>query len=104
MEKTLQDQSAKGIIACNNSSTKATIAAVMKEGRKDLSVMGFDLSDPAVAALKDGSYHFATIAQNPEKMGYEAVMAAAALANVETVSERDVNTGIAVIDAKNFKG
>lgn len=31
-------------------------------------------------------------------------MAAAALANVETVSERDVNTGIAVIDAKNFKG
>lgn len=64
--------------------------------------MGFDLSDPAVAALKDGSYHFATIAQNPEKMGYEAVMAAAALA--KTVSERDVNTGIAVIDAKNFKG
>lgn len=57
MEKTLQDQSVKGIIACNNSSTKATIAAVMKEGRKDLSVMGFDLSDPAVAALKDGSYH-----------------------------------------------
>lgn len=104
VEKTLQDQSVKGIIACNNSSTKATIAAVMKEGRKDLSVMGFDLSDPAVVALKDGSYHFATIAQNPEKMGYEAVMAAAALANGETVSERDVNTGIAVIDAKNFKG
>ena len=104
VEKTLQDQSVKGIIACNNSSTKATIATVMKEGRKDLSVMGFDLSEPAVAALKDGSYHFATIAQNPERMGYEAVMAAAALANGETVSERDVNTGIAVIDAKNFKG
>lgn len=52
MEKTLQDKSVKGIIACNNSSTKATIAAVMKEGRKDLAVMGFDLSEPAVAALK----------------------------------------------------
>lgn len=45
--------------------------------------------------LKDGSYHFATIAQNPEKMGYEAVKA---------VSERDVNTGITTMDAKNFKG
>ena len=104
VEKTLQDKSVKGIIACNNSSTKATIAAVMKEGRKDLAVMGFDLSEPAVAALKDGSYHFATIAQNPEKMGYEAVKAAAALADGKAVSERDVNTGITIMDAKNFKG
>ena len=54
--------------------------------------------------LKDGSYHFATIAQNPEKMGYEAVKAAAALVDGKAVSERDVNTWITIMDAKNFKG
>lgn len=54
--------------------------------------------------LKDGSYHFATIAQNPEKMRYEAVKVAAALADGKAVSERDVNTRITIMDAKNFKG
>lgn len=88
----------KGIIACNNSSTKDTLHALMKLGRKDIAVMGFDMSDITKEALANTDYHVATVKQNEYKMGYDAVQTALDVANGKTVSERNVDTGISVVD------
>lgn len=88
----------KGIIACNNSSTKDTLHALMKLGRKDIAVMGFDMSDITKEALHNTDYHVATVKQNEYKMSFDAVQTALDVANGKTVSERIVDTGISIVE------
>lgn len=93
----------KGIIACNNGSTNATVAAVMELGRKDIVVTGFDLGKKTVLGLAEPDYSIAVAVQNQYQMGYDAVIAAAAAANGSAPSKREVNTGISIVDKSNYK-
>lgn len=92
----------KGIIACNNGSTNATVAAVMAAGRKDIAVTGFDLGKKTVLGIEDNSYNVAVVLQNQYQMGYDAVIAAAAASNGSAPAKRDVNTGIKIVDKTNY--
>lgn len=92
----------KGIIACNNGSTNATVAAVMAAGRKDIAVTGFDLGRKTILGIEDNSYNVAVVLQNQYQMGYDAVIAAAAASNGSAPAKRDVNTGIKIVDKTNY--
>ena len=95
-------QSLKAIFAVNNNCTNITMQAVMKLGRKDVSVMGFDMSDVVREGIERKEYKFATVMQNPHQMGYQAVKAAADAMAGKAIAARDVDTGAAVADEKNL--
>lgn len=96
-------QDLKGFIAVSNGSTRGTLDAVTKAGRKDIAVVGFDRSKQMSDALKDGSYHVAAIAQHEYKMGYEAVKAAEKAMDGTEITEKDVDTGYVVLDKEHLK-
>lgn len=103
-EKIKNTHNVKGIIACNNGSTNATVEAVMAAGRKDVAVTGFDLGKKTLLGLEDKNYSIAVAVQNQYKMGYEAVMAAAAAAkDGSKPAQKLVNTGIRMVDKNNYK-
>ena len=103
-EKIKNTHNVKGIIACNNGSTNATVEAVMTAGRKDIAVTGFDLGKKTLLGLEDKNYSIAVAVQNQYKMGYEAVMAAAAaVKDGSKPAQKLVNTGIRMADKNNYK-
>jgi ribose transport system substrate-binding protein len=62
--------------------------------------VGFDASDPLVDALKKGEIQ-ALVAQNPTKMGYEAVKTLIAHLHGEKVPP-SVDSGVALITPENI--
>ena len=93
----------KAIFAVNNACTNAAMQSVMDLGRTDVSVMGFDMSETIENGIRKEEYKFATIMQNPYKIGSGAIKAAAAAANGEKLTVRDVDTGAAIATSKNLK-
>ncbi len=93
----------KGVFACNNSSTKVSAATIMKAGRKDIALMGFDMSAPMKEGLANKDYHFATVQQNQYQMGYEAVKTALEAAQGKAPAVRNTDTGVTIVDHNNFK-
>ena len=70
MENVLQSASdVKGVFAHNDEMALGALEAV---AGKDIQIVGFDATDDAVAAVKDGKMA-ATVAQQPDKMGETAV-------------------------------
>ncbi|HEX8915258.1 MAG TPA: substrate-binding domain-containing protein [Humisphaera sp.] len=95
---------ADGIFCPNESSTQGMLTALERAGMlgadQKVKFVGFDKSGPLVTALEAGKIQ-ALVAQNPEKMGYEAVKAA--------VSQLDgkppaavIDTGVVVITKENL--
>ena len=93
----------KGIFAVNNNCTIAAMQSVMDLGRTDVAVMGFDMSETIEDGIAKEEYKFATIMQNPYKMGSGAVNAALAAIEGKPIPTRDVDTGAAVATHKNYK-
>ena len=93
----------KGIISCNNSSTGATVDAVIKANRKDIAVVGFDMSKQTEAGIVNKDYKIASVVQNQYKMGFEAVKTGIAAAEGKAPAAKDVDTGIKIIDNANYK-
>ncbi len=86
MENVLQSASdLKGVFAHNDEMALGALEAVTSSG-KDIKVVGFDATDDAVAAVKDGKMA-ATVAQQPDKMGETAINTAVQLINGETVEK-----------------
>lgn len=82
MENMLQSNSdIKGVFAHNDEMALGAIEAI---GTKDIVVIGFDATDDALAAIKDGKMA-ATVAQKPELMGQTAVEMAVKLINGESI-------------------
>lgn len=102
-EKLKRTPNVKGIIACNNGSTNASVEAVMAAGRKDVAVTGFDLGKKTISGLESKDYSVAVAVQNQYQMGYDAVIAAAAASKGSLPAKRDVNTGIKIVDNSNYK-
>lgn len=86
MENILQaDGTIKGVFAHNDEMALGAMQAIAGKG-KDIKVVGFDATDDAVAAVKEGKMA-ATVAQKPELMGETAVLTAIRLIAGETVEK-----------------
>ena len=74
----------KGIFAHNDEMALGALEAASAAG-KNIAIIGFDATDDALAALKDGRMA-ATVAQLPSTMGKTAVQTAAKLVKGESVA------------------
>ena len=90
-------QGVVGIFGCNEGSTNGAGNAV-KAAAADVVVVGFDKSDAILGLIEDG-YILATMAQNPDVMGYEGVKAAVAVLNGESLGGAVTDTGVSVLTA-----
>ena len=82
MENMLQSNpDVKGVFAHNDEMALGAVEAI---AGKDIVVVGFDATDDALAAIKDGKMA-ATVAQKPDLMGKTAVETAVKLINGESV-------------------
>ena len=88
-------QGVVGIFGCNEGSTNGAGNAVKAAGA-DVVCVGFDKSD-AILGLIDDGYILATMAQNPDVMGYEGVKAAVAALNGENLGGAVTDTGVSVL-------
>lgn len=84
MENMLQANSdIKAVFAANDEMALGAVEAISGSG-KDIMVVGFDATDDAIAAIKEGKMA-ATIAQQPDLIGYTAVENAVKLINNESI-------------------
>lgn len=95
MENVLQSASGvKGVFAHNDEMALGALEAVASSG-KDIKVVGFDATDDAVAAVKNGKMA-ATVAQQPDKMGETAIQTAIQMIAGETV-EKEIPVEVTLI-------
>ena len=86
MENILQSDGAiKGVFAHNDEMALGAVEAVAASG-KDIKIVGFDATDDAQKAVKDGKMA-ATGAQKPDKMGETAIETAVKIMAGETVDK-----------------
>ena len=71
----------------------------VKAAGADVVCVGFDKSD-AILGLIDDGYILATMAQNPDVMGYEGVKAAVAALKGEDLGGKVTDTGVSVLKAE----
>ena len=88
-------QGVVGIFGCNEGSTNGAGNAVKAAGSAVI-VVGFDKSDAIQNLIVDG-FILATMAQNPDVMGYEGVKAAVAALNGEALGGAVTDTGVSVL-------
>ena len=88
-------QGVVGIFGCNEGSTNGAGNAVKAAGAATI-VVGFDKSDAIMNLIEDG-FILATMAQNPDVMGYEGVKAAVAALNGENLGGAVTDTGVSVL-------
>jgi ribose transport system substrate-binding protein len=86
---------AVGVFGVNEGCTVGTGNAIKAAGGGVVGV-GFDQSDAIRSLVKDGSL-LATMAQNPELMGYDGVKAAVDSLEGKTIKKTNVDTGVKVL-------
>jgi ribose transport system substrate-binding protein len=93
-------QGVVGIFGANEGSTVGAGNAIQEAGKTVIGV-GFDKSDMILELIKNG-HLLATMAQNPDVMGYEGMKTAAKVLAGEKVEEKNVDTGVSVINADSL--
>lgn len=88
-------QGVVGIFGANEGSTVGTGNAIQEAGETVIGV-GFDKSDMIMQLINDG-YLLATMAQNPDVMGYEGMKTAVKALNGQDTGAEIVDTGVSVI-------
>ena len=97
-------QGVVGIFGCNEGSTTGAGNAIKaSSGSSDIVGVGFDKSDAILNLISDG-YLLATMAQNPDVMGYEGVKAAVAAIGGESLGGEVTDTGVSVVTADSLAG
>ena len=96
-------QGVVGIFGCNEGSTTGAGNAIKATGKADIVGVGFDKSD-AILGLIDDGYLLATMAQNPDVMGYEGVKAAVKAINGESLGGAVTDTGVSVLTKEGGSG
>ena len=89
-------QGVVGIFGCNEGSTTGAGNAIKASGSDAIVGVGFDKSDAILGLIQDG-YLLATMAQNPDVMGYEGVKAAVAALGGESLGGAVTDTGDSVL-------
>ena len=95
-------QGVVGIFGCNEGSTTGAGNA-NKAASSHVVVVGFDKSDAILGLIEDG-FVLATMAQNPDVMGYEGVKAAVAALNGEDLGGAVTDTGVSVLKKEGGDG
>lgn len=88
-----------GIYGTNEGSTVGVGNAIKGSGKQVIGI-GFDKSDAILSLIKDGSL-VAVMGQNPDVMGYEGMKAAVKAINGEEITEKNVDTGVSIIDKES---
>ena len=88
-------QGVVGIFGTNEGSTVGTGSAIKEAGSGVIGV-GFDKSDAIMDLVKDG-FLLCTMAQNPDVMGYQGMKTAIKVLAGETITEKNVDTGVSVL-------
>ena len=83
-----------------NEGTTVGVGNAIDELKSEAVGVGFDKSDSVLSLIKKGAL-LCTMAQNPDKMGYEGMMTAAKVLKGETITEKDVDTGVTVLNKDN---
>ena len=91
-----------GVYGCNEGSTTGAGNAIKASGKSIVGV-GFDKSDAIMGLINDG-YLLATMAQNPDVMGYEGVKAAVAALKGESLGGKVTDTGVSVLKSEGGSG
>lgn len=87
MENILQGQSEiNAVFAHNDEMALGALRAIEATGNKDILIVGFDATEDAVKAVKDGKLA-ATVAQKPAEIGAEGVYAADKIIKKESIPE-----------------
>jgi ribose transport system substrate-binding protein len=90
-----------GLFGANEGSTVGIGNAIQEAGDKIVGV-GFDKSDTILELIKGGNI-LCTMAQNPDKMGYEGMKVAEKALKGEATGEDYVDTGVSVITKDDLK-
>lgn len=88
-------QGVVGIFGANEGSTVGTGNAIQEAGETVIGV-GFDKSDMIMQLINDG-YLLATMAQNPDVMGYEGMKTAVKALSGQDTGAENVDTGVSVL-------
>ena len=96
-------QGVVGIFGCNEGSTVGAGNAIKAASGSKVIGVGFDKSDTILGLVNDG-YLLATMAQNPDVMGYEGIKAAVAAVKGESLGGKVVDTGVSVLRAEGGGG
>ena len=94
-------QGCVGIFGANEGSTVGAGNAIQEAGETVIGV-GFDKSDMILQLIKDG-YLLATMAQNPDVMGYEGVKTAVNALESKDTGDKNVDTGVSVLTKDTIK-
>lgn len=89
-------QGVVGIFGCNEGSTTGAGNAIKASGSDAIVGVGFDKSDAILGLIEDG-HLLATMAQNPDVMGYEGVKAAVAALGGDSLEGAVTDTGVSVL-------
>ncbi|MBQ0111262.1 MAG: substrate-binding domain-containing protein [Oscillospiraceae bacterium] len=90
-----------GIFSLNEGTTEGVGNAVSEAGANAVCV-GFDRSDAIIQFIKNDVL-YATMVQNPDVMGYEAVKAAVDVLNGKSLNGEVHDTGVSVVTKNDFK-
>lgn len=87
MENILQAQpEVNAVFAHNDEMALGALKAIEASGKTDVVIVGFDATEDAVKAVKDGKLS-ATVAQKPEEIGAKGIEAADKIVKKETLPE-----------------
>ena len=89
-------QGVVGIFGCNEGSTTGAGNAIKASGGGKIIGVGFDKSDAIMNLIGDG-YLLCTMAQNPDVMGYEGVVAAVKALEGNSLGGTVTDTGVSVL-------
>ncbi|MEY8351997.1 ABC transporter substrate-binding protein [Lachnospiraceae bacterium 54-53] len=94
-------QGCVGIFGANEGSTVGTGNAIQEAGETVIGV-GFDKSDMIMQLIKEG-HLLATMAQNPDVMGYEGIKTAVNALEGKDTGAENVDTGVSVLTKDTIK-
>ncbi|HBD00911.1 MAG TPA: BMP family ABC transporter substrate-binding protein [Lachnoclostridium sp.] len=94
-------QGCVGIFGANEGSTVGAGNAIQEAGETVIGV-GFDKSDMILQLIKNG-YLLATMAQNPDVMGYEGMKTAVNALEGKDTGDKNVDTGVSVLTKDTLK-
>ncbi len=87
-----------GLYGTNNGPTKALAQTISGQGRKDIVVVGFDMSDEIRALIESPDYHASTMLQRQYDMSYRGVEAILDMLNDEFPKIKFEDTGVASVN------
>lgn len=102
-EELLEYPDLKGVFGTNNGSTVGFARAIREQERKDIAVVGFDLSDEIAELINNEEYIASTVLQKQYDMGYQGVESALELSNGEEMSVKFVDMGVVVLNKETIE-